>query len=114
MPHLNQGIAPSSYNVSNARLDFPLPDTPVMTVSLPFGIATYCMVYIEHSGPEGKEGVLRNEIASAVYGMISLGGITKKPVCLWYNKLHIINCALKAGKAAIFRIKKKEENLWSD
>ena len=34
-----------------------------------------CMVYIEHSGPEEKEGVLRNEIASAVYGMISLGGM---------------------------------------
>lgn len=33
-----------------------------------------CMVYIEHSGRKRKR-VLRNEIASAVYGMISLGGM---------------------------------------
>ena len=33
-------LRPSSYNVSNARLDFPLPDTPVITVSLFLGIVT--------------------------------------------------------------------------
>ncbi len=31
---------PSSYKVSNARLDLPLPETPVMTVSFSFGIVT--------------------------------------------------------------------------
>ena len=31
---------PSAYSVSNARLDFPEPDSPVMTTSLSRGIAT--------------------------------------------------------------------------
>ena len=31
-------LFPSSYKTSNAKLDFPLPETPVIAVNLPLGI----------------------------------------------------------------------------